>query len=230
MSELEGRQWLLTTALTDGAADVAVTAQFAKGSMSGNSGCNSYTTSYTVTGSSLTLGANIAGTKMACPPVPTAVERAYLARLPKVGKYAVKGSTLTLSDNSGTTLLTYDESRGASALAGSWEVTGYYTGTGVQSPAVGSKLTAAFADPQVSGDAGCNTFSGEFTVTGSTFEIGALASTQMACADPAVSTQEQQYLAALQAATTYAVAGSRLDLMRADGGYAVTFVNADTQK
>ena len=228
MADLEAGNWVLTDAskLATGASDVVVTARFDAGSMSGNSGCNSYNTSYKVSGSSLTIGPNIAGTRMACPPAPTAVERAYLAALPRVAEYAIRGSTLTLSNSSGKILLTYTESSGASALAGSWEVTGYYTGTAIQGPEAGTKLTAVFADPQVSGDAGCNTFTGPFTVDGLTIKIGPLASTLRACANEAENTQEQKYLAALQAATTYAVAGSRLDLIRADGGFAVTFVKS----
>jgi heat shock protein HslJ len=229
-ADLEGRNWVLTDAskLVAGASDVVVTARFEGGSMSGNSGCNSYTTTYKVNGSSLTLGANVAGTKMACPPMPTAVERAYLAALPHVVAFAVRGSTLTLTNTAGQALLTYRESSGAKALAGNWEVTGYYTGTAVQSPEAGSKLTAAFTSTQVSGDAGCNTFNGPFEVTGSSITIGPLGSTLKACASETVNTQEQQYLAALEAARTYAVVGDRLDLLRADGGFAVTFVKSGT--
>jgi heat shock protein HslJ len=60
----------------------------------------------------------------------------------------------------------------------------------------------------------------------SSISIGPLASTLRACADPALDTQEQQYLAALQLAASFQAAGNRLDLMRADGGIAVSFVAA----
>ena len=62
---------------------VAVTAQFDDGRLSGHSGCNSYTASYEVDGDSLTIGPDIAGTNMACPPAQNAIERAYLARFPR---------------------------------------------------------------------------------------------------------------------------------------------------
>ena len=48
----------------------------------------------------------------------------------------------------------------------------------------------------------------------------------MACTDAAVSTQEQQYLQALELAKTFEVVGDRLSLFRADGGYAVVFERA----
>jgi heat shock protein HslJ len=44
----------------------------------------------------------------------------------------------------------------------------------------------------------------------------------VACTDPARSTQEQQYLDALELARTFSATGDRLDLVRQDGGLAVT--------
>jgi heat shock protein HslJ len=65
--------------------------------------------------------------------------------------------------------------------------------------------TIAFSgDGTVSGNAGCNTFNGTYTVSGSNLTFGALATTRKACADP-VNTIEQAYLAALQATTAYEI-------------------------
>ena len=73
---------------------------------------------------------------------------------------------------------------------GSWDVTGYNNGKqAVVSPVAGSKLSAIFTADQVSGSAGCNTYSGGYTIDGTTIKIGPLASTQKACADEAVNTQ-----------------------------------------
>ena len=41
--------------------------QFDKGRLSGSDGCNRYATSYSASESSLKIGPNIAGTRMACP-------------------------------------------------------------------------------------------------------------------------------------------------------------------
>jgi heat shock protein HslJ len=97
----------------------------------------------------------------------------------------------SMSGNSGCN--SYNASSGVAALAGTWEVTGYYTGTAVQSPEVGSTLTADFTSANITGDAGCNTFNGPFEVTGSSITIGPLASTLKACASDALNTQEQHY-------------------------------------
>jgi heat shock protein HslJ len=98
---LEGTTWELTSALGVDLAHVSVTARFADGTVAGSSGCNRYTTSCEVDGSSLTLGTDIAATGMACGPAETAVERAYLQALPQVTSYVIDGSTLTLEGRAG---------------------------------------------------------------------------------------------------------------------------------
>jgi heat shock protein HslJ len=224
----EGTQWVLRDAgtLADGGASVTVSARFEDGTVSGDSGCNTYTTGYTISGSTVAIGDNIATTQIACPPLPTAVERAYLGAFAQVTKYVVKGSLLTLSSDDNRVRLAYEASGGESAISGSWVATGFYTGTAISSPVVGSKLTADFADGAVSGDGGCNRFNGSYTLNGDSIKIGPLAATQRACTDAGIGTQEQQYLAALELASTYAVTGAQLELQRADGGIAVTFTKA----
>jgi heat shock protein HslJ len=79
-------------------------------------------------------------------------------------------------------------------------------------------------DGTVSGKSGCNTYNGPYTVTGSQIKIGPLASTMMACSDPAgIMDQEQQYLAALQTAATYQIEGNVLELRTSDGALAADF-------
>ena len=65
---------------------------------------------------------------------------------------------------------------------------------------------------------------GSHTVTGTdVIALGPFASTLRACADAAVGTQEQQYLAALELATSYSVTPSVLTLFRPGGTIAATF-------
>jgi heat shock protein HslJ len=64
----------------------------------------------------------------------------------------------------------------------------------------------------VSGNGGCNTFSGTATIGDGTIDFGALASTRMACADEAATQLETEYLAALDAATTWTMDGEELVL------------------
>jgi heat shock protein HslJ len=203
---------------------VAVTAEFADGRITGNSGCNDYTGPYKVSGTKITIGPDVAATTMACEAEPAAVEAAYLKRLPKVESYAVDATSLTLSAGNGEPLLVYQASTTTDALSGEWDAMSIDTGTAVQSVLAGSPPTARFDRGQVTGDSSCNNFSGGYEVNGTSITMGPLSSTMMACVDPARQTQEQQYLAALELAKTFRVSGNRLDLERADGGIAVTFV------
>jgi heat shock protein HslJ len=72
-------------------------------------------------------------------------------------------------------------------------------------PALASvKATLAFPESgRAAGTASCNRFTASVEVSGDTIKFGALASTRMACADNAVSTQETEYLKALGAAKRF---------------------------
>lgn len=69
--------------------------------VSGFSGCNTYTGSFTVDGKKLTLGA-LAGTKMACPQG-MELEAAFLAALGSTNRYTLIGAELQLLGQSHAT-------------------------------------------------------------------------------------------------------------------------------
>jgi heat shock protein HslJ len=222
---LRGTNWVLTDRVSLGTPldGVAVNAVFAAKRVSGTSGCNGYTSSYTTNGSRMTITNDGVSTLIACEGAAGKVEPKYLSALARVGRWRITGTTLTLSTRAGRRLLVYRASVGADALRGSWEVTSLYTGDAISSPVPGSALTLKFTDDTASGDSGCNTYTGPFAVSGSDIiKLGPFASTLRACADPAVGTQEQQYLAALDLAKTYQVTGNQLTLFRDGGTIAVT--------
>ena len=73
-------------------------------------------------------------------------------------------------------------------------------------PVAEAAPTIEFAeDGTVSGSTGCNTFTGSVTIDGTSLEFGPLATTRMACADPAVNEQEQAFLLALEGVTSYTI-------------------------
>jgi heat shock protein HslJ len=105
-------------------------------------------------------------------------------------------------------------------------VIGYNNGKqAVVSVLLDTSMTASFGkDGALSGNSGCNTFSGTFKLDGNQITIGPLASTMMMCSDPAgVMDQEAQYLAALQSAATYQIEGNVLELRTQDGALAANF-------
>jgi heat shock protein HslJ len=78
-------------------------------------------------------------------------------------------------------------------------------------------VTLTFSGSGVSGNAGCNSFSGGFTFEGNTLMVGQLVSTLMACLDQPVMDQEAAVLAALSTASRFAINGNQL-VIRYDGG------------
>ena len=152
------------------------------------------------------------GSEQVCPPVTTTYEMRVLMR-----DGTVQFRTVTVNV---TPAAPQNPLNGTA-----WQVTGYNNGRGaVTSPLAGTNLTARFASSALSGQGGCNDFSGGYSVSGSNISIGALVSGMMMCGEPAgVMEQEAQYLAALQSAATFQFDGNRLTLRRGDGATAVVF-------
>jgi heat shock protein HslJ len=222
---LRGTNWVLTGRVSLGTPleGVAVNAVFGNKRVEGSSGCNGYSSSYTTSGSRMTIQNDGVSTLIACEGAAGKVETRYLAALQRVGRWRITGHNLTLSTRTGRRVLVYRASVGTDALRGTWDVTSLYTGNAISSPVPGNALTLVFAGDTVAGESGCNSYNGPVKLTGADgIALGPLASTLRACADPTVDTQEQQYLAALGLAKTYQVTGNRLTLFRDGGTIAVT--------
>jgi heat shock protein HslJ len=211
---LEGTAWVLgTDALgVQGVDEFTPTALFSAGTMSGNAGCNGYSGSYSVTGSTMMIG-NVVGTQMSCGPVADAVETAYLGRLGRVTSFNINGTTLTLSDAAGSVLLTFSVS--TATLAGNWNINAYLqtSGQAFSSVVNGSNPTAMFgSDGSLSGTTGCNSFTGSYQTKGDVITVSPLATTRKAC-PPNLSDQEAGILAGFQTATRFEVMNGRATLV-----------------
>jgi heat shock protein HslJ len=78
-------------------------------------------------------------------------------------------------------------------------------------------------DGNATGNAGCNNFTGGYTLDGSQLAIGELATTRMFCAEPeGVMDQETAFLAALQSSASFQIMGGDLELLDAGGSRTVT--------
>lgn len=110
---LVGTTWVMT-AYNNGrggfqSADSSgnVTAVFAQdGTLSGNGGVNNYSSTYTASGSTISIKP-IVSTKMAGPEDLMTQEEAYFAALQKASKFAVEGDRLTLRDATGAAMAEY---------------------------------------------------------------------------------------------------------------------------
>jgi heat shock protein HslJ len=225
--DLTGKMWVLTEFLgKPPVAGTGISAQFsADGKVSGSAGCNRYSGTYTISANSITFSSPLATTMMMCDESVMEQESAYLKALAEAKTYAVKGDQLTLTGANNTNLAVYKAQ--TQDLAGtSWEAVNFNNGKqAVTGMLAGTTLTADFVkDGNLSGNAGCNTYSGAYKVNGDQITIGPLVSTMMACNEPAgVMEQEAQYLAALQSAATYQIEGNVLQLRTKDDALAAIF-------
>jgi heat shock protein HslJ len=222
---VENATWRLTglpgQTLPAGRKREAVTVTFDAGRVHGVSGCNQFTGSYTLNGERLVLG-TLGGTMMACPEPAMSVESLFLRLFSGALNVTVAGNDLTLTPADGGTPLRFEREAPPRLEGIQWEVTGYNNGRqAVVSPKAGTRLTLVFEDGKVSGSGGCNRFHGSFKAEGKALTIHPLATTRRACED-AVMSQEQQFLSALQSATTWEIVRGMLDLHRADGERVLT--------
>jgi heat shock protein HslJ len=235
---LEGTPWQLVEyvgaagGVVTVPATVTVTATFEGGTVSGNGGCNNYSAPYTVDGAKLSIG-EVQATMMACTGPAGPVEPPYLAILPKVATFAIAGDTLELLNETGTITLRYRASSGGAGAATQLEGTAWqltdYVGPDGKTLAVPEAVaaTATFADGKVTGNGGCNQYTGSYTLDGDKLAISGVAATSMACPEVQMAV-ETAYFAALGKVATYAIAGGILELMTAEGTVGLRYRAAET--
>ena len=224
---LTGQPWVLTEMAGQPlAADTVITTIFnADGSVSGSAGCNRYNGKFTLSGNSISFSVNIAMSMMMCEQSIMDQESAYINSLGEVRTMSIFNNRLSLKDVNGKSLLVF-KAQSQNLSGTSWEAVNFYNGNqAIVGVITGTSLTAEFGkDGTLSGNGGCNNFSGPYTVDGEKIKVGPLASTMMACADPeGVMEQEAQYLSALQMAETYQVEGKVLELRRSDQSLVAIF-------
>ncbi len=231
-AELEGTTWQLI-AFADANGMLSMpgaesTLLLQDGEAGGQGGCNMFFAPYTLDGNLLTFGP-VGSTMMACEEPAMAQEQAYFANLARIASYQVVGSQLHLADADGAVLLAFEPQEQTPLTGTLWQAVSVNNGqqavTGVIS---GTLLTATFQeDGTVFGSAGCNNFTGGYTVDGAAIQIGPLAMTMMFCAEPeGVMDQEMAFGAALESASAYSIQGDMLELRTADGALAASFVSA----
>ena len=129
---------------------------------------------------------------------------------------------LELLDANGAVVVTFAAQ--PSSLAGtSWKVVNINNGRqAVVGMVSDSTVTMAFDNAgRVSGTTGCNQFTAAYSANGDALRFSSVAATRMACADPAVDKQEQEFLRALESVATLSFEGDRLVLRQADGAMAI---------
>jgi len=185
--------------------------------------CNTGSGTYTATGSALTIQLGPM-TLAACPP--GSQDTAFVRDLSQVASYVFDGPRLVLNMRLDSGNMVFDPQSPTALVGPTWIVTGVNNGRqAVVSTLAGTRLTIAFgADGRVSGDTGCNVFSGSYTLSGSSIAFGPIATTRRACASDEANQQEQEFLAALAASTMYELVGDRLTLRDANGATQISAI------
>lgn len=209
-------------------AGTMITAQFDdQNRLTGSDGCNSFSTNYTLEGSTLTLDPAMVSTEKACDDAVMSQADTFTQTLLNTNSIELGDGVLVLLQNGVKGLTFVGQSNPLSKT--SWNVTGYNNGKqAVVGPIAGTALTMTFGDDgTISGNSGCNSFSGQYSLSGQSLTISPLATTMRACIEPeGVDTQETAFLTALQQATMWQLQGSQLFLRNAEDAIAVTGLNS----
>lgn len=83
-------------------------------------------------------------------------------------------------------------------------------------------FTLTFADGQVNGKAGCNSYFGDYDQSGNTLSIPMIGMTEMYCMDPeGIMDQETLYVGILSRVDSFSMDGTQLQLESSDGAFLV---------
>ena len=206
--------------------DSGARAEFEDGQVSGTSGCNRFSGSYSVDGDSISIGP-LASTLMGCPDPLAAQEFGFMSSLQSAATYSISEDRLELINEAGAVVVTMVEGEPLSLTGFTWVATGVNNDRGgVTSVVIGNEITAMFGeDGSLTGSSGCNSYSGTYEVDGENMSIGPLAVTEKFCAEPeGTMEQEQEYLTALGTVATWNIDGDVLDLRTDEGSRAVAYM------
>lgn len=224
-ADLNGTEWKLAAIGSDTIPDdISATIAFnTDKSINGTGGCNNFSGTWAGEGDDLTITTGPM-TMMACEDPVMLVESGFIKVLADTRSFDLEDETLELHDANGETLATLKPLVRSKLTDGTWNATGVNNGNGgVASLVADTEITAIFsAEGAISGNSGCNTYGGDYTVDGSTIAISQLISTMMACDDP-IMEQERAYLTALGNATTIELGEKTLQLRSADGALQASF-------
>lgn len=180
--------WLMASGTVDGEViplldDHPITMAFDGGRVTGTAACNSYSGTYRLSGSEISVS-DVAMTEMACSPDDVMLaESMYREAITRVDMAALDDG-LTLSGEGVELVFTTVEPVSDADLTNTvWVLDGLVQGDSVSTPVLDSRATIEFfTDGSVLGDTGCRPFSGRYTIAGDEVDITEMASDGHECA------------------------------------------------
>ena len=222
---LEGIVWQLDSIRTADTvqsvlAGTRITLELDGERASGSAGCNHYGTSYTLDGNALRFGL-MQITVMACQEEGVMEqETAYLAALEATESCALESDALILV--AGEHELIFKAADHLPLEGTHWILGGIAKGEAIIQTWIDVEITAEFAEGQVAGSAGCNSYSASYQLEGNSLSLGPVASTRMACEEERMQ-RESEFLSALGAAAGYSIKLDTLTLTDPAGNTLLTF-------
>lgn len=225
---LAGSSWILVdltqsdapTALVPGSV---ITAVFTPTHISGTSGCNDYGGPYTLNGNTIQI-TEPASTAMDCPSLLLEQESQFLAALHQATSFSVGEDELVLETAVST--LIFHKLQPLPLEGTNWQLTGIAQDGVLIETWVDEGITAVFTNSQLTGSAGCNTYTGSYTQTDNILTITEIATPQMSC-DTERDQREAQFLTALTAATSYITTQDSLTLLDTNNTPLLTFTQTN---
>jgi heat shock protein HslJ len=208
-----------------------VNMKIADGKVTGNAGANRFFGGCEVDGSSVRISATGSTMMMGTPEV-MAQENQFLKLLQDSVDYLIVGEELRLRTGDGKVVLTLVPAIEPGLTANVWQATGVNNGKGgVASILAGSEITAVFdADGTLSGNAGCNDYSGKYEEEGEMLKIGPVGQTRKLSNHPeGIMEQEANYLQALEQVSKYRIDGKVLELRSERGSLQVSFIQQEQE-
>lgn len=187
--------------------------QFAPdGKFSGNTGCNGFFGNYKLEGESLTLNIRRV-TLHACTDRQADQEAAILSALKKVHSYQIQKNSLALLDADGVVLLSYFALPNSELLGVTWHLAGLNNGKGGVITNLATKRITMMLDDdgRVSGNGGCNDYSGSYQIDGASLTFGMMIATEMACPEPeGIMETENAFLTMFPKVSSYEIQDEKL--------------------
>jgi heat shock protein HslJ len=222
-ASLDGRTFLSTEVvgyqLVDG-SQIQLT--FDGANIAAAGGCNQIASTWSLEGATLVV-AQPAMTMMACQPASLMDQDTWLtALLTSRPTVTVDGDELTIAATDGTVVTFLDQSVADPDLpleGTTWNLEGLVTADAVSSIAFPGRVpTLLLEGGAVTLDTGCNTGRGSYTISGSDITFGPIATTRMACTDPAGSATETAVLTVLSGTVSSEIEADVLRLTNGTNG------------
>jgi heat shock protein HslJ len=199
------------------------------GGLRGFAGCSTYSTSFIVEGSQLTIGLTNS-TMMYCenPEGIMDQEAAYLTALQGTAKFKVEDDMLQLFDARDSVSLQYQAAELPQITDRTWRLVYYGKGNGVFQPILQDSLISSEFDDanNLSGSAGCNQYTTSYLITGENISTTHVGSTRKMCSDPeGIMEQELSFNEILEMAETYQLEGGRLEMYNSEGSLLLVYVD-----